>query len=66
MASWTIVQEQTAMLSPRATSFTIICEQCMHLGETYPSVEGQLELSARHGTVVCRRGHYLRVERALR
>jgi hypothetical protein len=66
VASWTILQEQTVSISPRATAFTVICEQCMHLGETYPTVEGRLELTARHATLVCRRGHYVRVERALR
>ena len=65
MASWTVLQEQTVAISPRATSFTVICEQCMHLGETFPTVEGRLELIAQHGTVVCRRGHYLRVERTV-
>ncbi len=63
MASWTLLQEQTVWISPRATSFTVICEQCMHLGETYPTVEGRLDLTATRAAVTCRRGHYLRVER---
>ena len=63
MASWTLLEEQTVWISPRATSFTVICEQCMHLGETYPTVEARMDLDVNRATVVCRRGHYLRVER---
>ena len=42
---------------------TVVCEQCARLGETFPSVEGRLELDAFRGTVECRNGHRLRVER---
>ena len=50
MASWALLQEQTVWISPRATSFSVVCEAC-------------IELDVMRGTVECARGHRLRVER---
>jgi hypothetical protein len=58
-----VLDEQKLWISPRAVAFTVVCEQCARLGETFPSVEGRLELDAYRGTIVCRKGHRLRVER---
>jgi hypothetical protein len=58
-----LVDEQKIWIAPRAIAFTVICEQCTRLGEAFPSVEGRLELDDLRGTIECRRGHRLRVER---
>jgi hypothetical protein len=63
MASWAILDEQKVWISPRVVAFTVICEQCARLGEMFPSVVGRLELDAFRGTIECRNGHRLRVER---
>jgi hypothetical protein len=63
MGSWAILDEQRVWISPRAVAFTVVCEQCARLAESFPSVEGRLGLDAVRGTVECRRGHRLRVER---
>jgi hypothetical protein len=63
MASLVILGEQTVWISPRAIAFTVVCEQCARLGETFPSVEGRLDLDVLRGSVECRKGHSLRVER---
>jgi hypothetical protein len=63
MTRWAILDEQRVWISPRAVAFTVICEQCARLGETFPSVEGRLDLDALRGTIECRKGHRLRVER---
>jgi hypothetical protein len=63
MASWAILDEQKIWISPRAVAFTVVCEQCARLGEAFPSVVGRLDLDAFRGTVECRNGHRLRVER---
>jgi hypothetical protein len=61
--SFAVLTEQTVWISPRAIAFTVVCEQCARLGELFPSVEGRLDLDAYRGTVECRHGHRLRVER---
>jgi hypothetical protein len=59
--------EQTVRVSPRVTSFTVVCEACV---EAHPAdewlasrVEGRLRLEDDHASVSCRYGHTLRVER---
>ena len=58
-----VVDEQKIWIAPRTIAFTVVCEQCARLGEAFPSVEGRLELDDLRGTIECRRGHRLRVER---
>ena len=58
-----ILDEQRVWISPRAVAFTVVCDQCARLGETFPSVDGRLELEVLRGTIECRNGHRLRVER---
>jgi hypothetical protein len=58
-----ILDEQRVWISPRAVAFTVVCDQCVRLGETFPSVEGRLDLDALRGTIECRNGHRLRIER---
>ena len=62
--------EQTVRLSPRATSFTVVCEAC---AETRPAdewlasrVEGRLRLEDDRASLHCAYGHVLRVERERR
>jgi hypothetical protein len=59
----TLLDEQKIWISPRAIAFTVVCEQCARVGETFPSVEGRLDLDLLRGVIECRRGHRLRVER---
>jgi hypothetical protein len=61
--SWAILEEQRVWISPRTVAFTVVCEQCARLGEAFPSVEGRLELDVLRGTIECRHGHRLRIER---
>ena len=63
MASWAVLQEQTVWISPRATGFTVVCERCVELGETFPSVHATLALEHTRGSIDCPRGHKIRVER---
>jgi hypothetical protein len=58
-----IIDEQKIWISPRAIAFTVVCEQCARLGERFASVEGRLALDELRGTIECRHGHRLRVER---
>ena len=48
MASWTVLEEQQVWISARATSFTVVCDQCVRtaLGEGYggATVNGTLAL----------------------
>jgi hypothetical protein len=64
-----IPREQVVQISARATSFTAVCVECAdlleaegYLGATFG---GRLELDLQHGTFLCRRGHLVRVERAV-
>ncbi len=63
MASWAVIGEQVVWISPRATGFTVVCERCVELGESFPSVQGTLSLDHLCGTIACPRGHEIRVER---
>jgi hypothetical protein len=63
MVTWTVLDEQTVWISPRAVAFTVVCDECARLGELFPSVEGRLDLELLRGTVECRHGHRLRIER---
>ena len=63
MASWVVLSEQVVWLSPLATGFTVVCERCASLGETFPSVQATLSLDDVRGTIECPRGHRIRVER---
>ena len=62
-----MVGDQVVRISPRATSFTAVCEACMDLdsvaGWTGSTFAGRLDLDLGHGTFLCRRGHSVRVER---
>jgi hypothetical protein len=67
VASWALMQEQTIWISPRATSFTVVCQACVELqaadGYGAAAVHANLALDVLRGTVECPRGHRLRVER---
>ena len=63
MASWAVIGEQVVWISPLATGFTVICERCVELGESFPSVQGTLSLDHLRGSMACPRGHEIRVER---
>jgi hypothetical protein len=63
MASWAVLQEQTVWISPLATGFTVVCDRCAELGEPFPSVQATLSLDYVRGSIECRRGHQIRVER---
>jgi len=67
MASWTVLEEQTVWVSPRAVSFTIVCNACAQVvasdGYGAATVHGFLPLDAQRGAIECARGHRLRVER---
>jgi hypothetical protein len=67
VASWAVLQEQTVWISPRATSFSVVCEVCVAIeaGDGYAAavVHANLALDVVRGTVECPRGHRLRVER---
>jgi len=63
MASWAVLTEHVVWISPLATGFTVVCERCAELGETFPSVQATLSLEHVRGTIDCRRGHQIRVER---
>ena len=57
--------DQTIWLSPRATSYTVVCEECAtQHGFLAAQVAGRLELDRDHSAVTCPRGHEIRVERA--
>jgi hypothetical protein len=57
--------DQTVWLSPRATSYTVVCEECAaDHGYFSAQVEGRLELDREHSAVTCARGHEIRLERA--
>jgi hypothetical protein len=63
VASWAVLNEQVVWISPLATGFTIVCERCAEQGETFPSAQGVLSLDHVRGTMSCRRGHEIRIER---
>jgi hypothetical protein len=63
MASWAVLSEQVVWISPRATGFTVVCERCADAGEGFPSVQANLPLEHARGSMSCRRGHEIRIER---
>jgi hypothetical protein len=60
-------REQVVVVSPAASSFTIVCADCAELdaaeGYSGSTFAGRLDLDLDHGTFLCRRGHSVRVER---
>ena len=58
---------QLVTISPRATSFTAVCQACaraMHEpGWTGATFAGRLDLDLEGGVFLCRRGHEVHVER---
>jgi hypothetical protein len=62
MAPWALT-EQVVWISPLATGFTVVCQRCAEIGETFPSVQANLSLDRVRGTIECRRGHQIRIER---
>jgi hypothetical protein len=67
VASWAVLQDQTVWISPRAASFSVVCDACVELnasdGYGAAIVRGALALDALRGTIECPRGHRLRIER---
>lgn len=63
------LREQVVQISARATSFTAVCVECADLDEAEgylgATFAGRLELDLQRGTFLCRRGHSVRVERAV-
>lgn len=70
MASWTVLEEQTVWISPRAVSFTVVCDQCVRAsvtdGYAGATVNGTFPLDQQRGWLTCPRGHQLRIERDAR
>jgi hypothetical protein len=61
-----MTSDQTAVIGPRVTAFTAICEICAadtRHGWLGASVQGSLELDVARATFLCRRGHAIVVER---
>ena len=59
--------DQTIWLTPKATAFTAVCEECAEEHGAFAAhVSGRLELGRGHSTARCERGHEIRVERANR
>jgi hypothetical protein len=57
--------DQTVWLAARATSFTVVCEECSaDHGYFGARVEGRLELERDHTATCCSRGHPISVIRA--
>jgi hypothetical protein len=63
MTSWAVADEQRVWITPWTTAFTVVCEACAKLGDTFATVQGSLELDVLRSTVECPRGHRVRVER---
>jgi hypothetical protein len=58
--------DQTVWLAARATSFTVVCEECAaEHGYLGARVEGRLELEREHTATCCSRGHPISVLRAV-
>jgi hypothetical protein len=63
------MDDQTIYLPPRTTAFRAVCEACQEQqlpsrGYVGATVEGMLRIDASHGSIVCRRGHEIRLVRA--
>jgi hypothetical protein len=67
VASWAVLERQTVWISPRAVSFTVVCNVCAELaaadGYGAANVHGYLPLDVQRGSLECPRGHHLRIER---
>ena len=67
MASWTVLEEQVVWISPRAVTFTVVCDACVQQvaadGYGAATVQGAMALERVRGYIECPRGHTLRVER---
>jgi hypothetical protein len=66
----TVLSEQIIYVPPRATAFRAVCEACLSgqlpsRGYVGATVDGSLTLDRAAGSAVCRRGHEIRVVRAL-
>ena len=66
----TVLTEQTVYVPPRATAFRAVCERCQESqlasrGYVGATVDGSLALERGEGSAMCRRGHVIRVVRAL-
>ncbi len=58
--------DQTVWLAARATSYTVVCEECAGArGYLGARVEGRLALERDHTATSCTRGHPISVVRAL-
>jgi hypothetical protein len=58
--------DQTVWLAARATSYTVVCEECAaEHGFLGARVEGRLELERDHTATCCSRGHPISVVRAV-
>jgi len=61
------MMDQTVWLAARATSYTVVCEECAaEYGYSRARVEGRLELERDHTATCCLRGHPISILRALR
>ena len=63
------MDDQTIYLPPRTTSFRAVCEACQEQqlpsrGYVGSTVEGVLRIDASQGSVMCTRGHAIRLVRA--
>ena len=63
------MDEQTIYLPPRTTAFRAVCEACQELqlpsrGYVGATVEGALRIEESRGSIVCSRGHTIRLVRA--
>jgi hypothetical protein len=60
--------EQTVVLLPRATAFTVVCQACAELNQTAEyaglTTQGLLRLEQDLGWTTCPRGHRIRIIRA--
>jgi hypothetical protein len=56
--------EQTVFVGPRATTFSVVCEACRAAGDRRP-LAGTLALGVDRASLHCRKGHRLRVVRAV-
>jgi hypothetical protein len=64
-----VLPEQTLCIPPRATTFRAVCEACASAqlpsrGYVGSTVDGRLPLEATRGSLVCPRGHRIRIVRA--
>ena len=69
MASWSLSPDQTVWIAARATAFTAVCDACRReaasIGYVGATFGGTLPLEVEHATFECRRGHRIRVVRAV-